>query len=66
MKHSKKFLEILAALRACEAHLDYIGWGDNWEREVSQDLRESLPDLLKKYDTVETPGFPISQKEVKK
>lgn len=21
-------------------HLDYIGWGDSWEREVSEELRK--------------------------
>ncbi len=21
-------------------HLDYCGWGDSWERECSEDLRE--------------------------
>ena len=29
------------------AHLDYCGWGDKWEREVSEDLRERASQFTK-------------------
>lgn len=31
--HVKDFIDELLD------HLDYIGWGDSWEREVSEELR---------------------------
>lgn len=30
-----------------EEHLDWIGWGDKWERERSEDLRKDLAEFHK-------------------
>jgi hypothetical protein len=27
-------------------HLEYAGWGDKWEREVSEDLRKKASKML--------------------
>lgn len=34
-------------LWAAYEHLDYCGWGDKWEREISADLREELNEHFK-------------------
>lgn len=53
IKEQKKVLDLLAkALKDSNAHLDYCGWGDRYERECA-DL-EKLPEqneaALKAYD----------------
>lgn len=30
-------------------HLDYTGWGDSWERECSENLRERAEAFKEKY-----------------
>ena len=30
-------------------HLDWIGWGDSWERECSEDLRKKAWKVIDKY-----------------
>lgn len=37
-----KLIEMMERL---EEHLDYCGWGDSWERECSEKLREDLANL---------------------
>lgn len=32
--------ELVELARDLIDHLDYCGWGDRWEREVSEDLRK--------------------------
>jgi hypothetical protein len=36
--------ELLAALEAASEHLDYVGYGDSWERECAHDAR--LPEQI--------------------
>jgi len=31
-------------------HLDYCGWGDGWEREVSQNIRKRADDFKGEHD----------------
>jgi hypothetical protein len=31
--------KLVAALEAARDHLDWIGWGDSWERECAQEAR---------------------------
>lgn len=40
--------EIVTGLERALEHLEYCGWGDAWEREVSVDLRKELPALLER------------------
>lgn len=40
MKLTYEELEELAQEMAF--HLDYTGWGDSWERKVSEDLRKQV------------------------
>jgi hypothetical protein len=38
--------DAITLIKELEAHLDYCGWGDRWERECSKELRKSLPTRL--------------------
>lgn len=40
--------QLREALHKALDHLDYCGWGDSWEREVSADLRTELQDIDKR------------------
>ncbi len=37
--------ELLEALKQAEAHLEYTGWGDGWERECAREAK--LPELVR-------------------
>ena len=32
------YKKVLGALQEAETHLEYCGYGDNWEREIAKDL----------------------------
>ena len=34
--------ELAGALQAVYEHLEYYGWGDNWERELAQRINSAL------------------------
>lgn len=34
--------QLLALLEELQGHLEYIGWGDSWERECAGDLQSRL------------------------
>lgn len=42
------YKEIVTGLERAIEHLEYCGWGDSWEREVSEELRKELPALLER------------------
>jgi hypothetical protein len=37
--------DMLELLRECKSHLEWIGYGDSYERECSEDLRNELNEL---------------------
>lgn len=37
---------VFELLKEAQDHLDYIGYGDKWEREVSGDLRDRLNSVM--------------------
>lgn len=39
-------LALYRALKEAQAHLDYIGWGDSYEREGTEKLRKEIDALL--------------------
>jgi hypothetical protein len=40
--------ELLEALIAAKEHLDFIGWGDSYERESTSQLEEQIESAIKK------------------
>lgn len=40
--------DLLQALEEAKAHLDYIGWGDSYEREGTEKLAEFIESAIKK------------------
>lgn len=36
--------ELLSALEAAKDHLEYLGYGDNWEKECAEE--KNLPELI--------------------
>ena len=40
--------ELVQLVRDLAAHLDWVGWGDSWERECSTELRGDVERMLPK------------------
>lgn len=45
---AKRESDLLEALEAAKAHLEYIGYGDFYEREGTEGLREQIEEAIKK------------------
>jgi hypothetical protein len=43
-QHTKPLVEFIHELLE---HLDYVGWGDSWERECSEELRQRAQEWQK-------------------
>jgi len=41
--------EAYTLIRALTDHLDYCGWGDSWEREVSEPLQRMVKEWEKRH-----------------
>lgn len=50
---SKAVNDSIKLIEELEKHLSYCAWGDRWERECSETLRDSLPARLNEISTAE-------------
>lgn len=46
MNHDAVIKQLVDALEAAEAHLDWIGWGDSYERECAREAK--VPEQITK------------------
>jgi hypothetical protein len=47
MKPEIQITELKRVIEQLLEHLEWIGWGDSWERECSEDIRDEIEALRK-------------------
>lgn len=59
--------ELFSLVENLYYHLQYCGWGDNWERECSRDLQEEAATKIERYRTLLSEDIkPQNTKDAKK